>query len=81
MGTEYTQKRFGTIAVEKGFITVDQLVKAMNIQIIEDVEGQKHRPLGSILFDQGLITNAQIDEVLATLSKPWHAEECVAGEA
>ena len=41
----------------------------MNIQIVENVEKGKHRPLGTILFEQGLITNHQIDEVLSSLGK------------
>ena len=69
MGEEILERRFGTIAVEKGFITIEQLVKAMNIQIVENVEKGKHRPLGTILFEQGLITNHQIDEVLSSLGK------------
>ena len=62
-------KRFGTIAVEKGFITVDQLVEALNIQAREDVEGKNHRLLGSILVDQGLMTNSQVNEILETMSQ------------
>jgi hypothetical protein len=69
MVKELLEKRFGTIAVEKGFITIDQLVKAMNIQVVENVEKGKHRHLGTILFEQGLITNQQIDEVLSYLGK------------
>ena len=69
MGEEILERRFGTIAVEKGFITIEQLVEAMNIQIVENVEKGKHRPLGTILFEQGLITNHQIDEVLSLLGK------------
>jgi hypothetical protein len=69
MKKQNTGKRFGTIAVEKGFITVDQLVKALNIQAREDVEGKNHRLIGSILIDQGFMTDSQVNEILETMSQ------------
>ena len=61
------QKRFGLIAVEKGFITTDQLVEAIKIQVLEEIEKGKHRLIGAILFEHGFITLRQIDEVLESL--------------
>jgi hypothetical protein len=69
MTTRGLEKRFGTMAVEKGFITLDQLVKAMNIQILEDVDKGIHRLIGEILLELGFITVPQIDEVLDSLVK------------
>ena len=66
---KYLQKRFGAIAVEKGFITEDQLGEALTIQAKENVEEGKHRLLGRILLEQGLITNSQLDEVLETMNR------------
>jgi hypothetical protein len=37
MAIKRLEKRFGTIAVEKGFITVSQLMDAFEIQVREDV--------------------------------------------
>ena len=34
--------RFGMAAIENGFITMEQLVEAMTIQVREDVEGKPH---------------------------------------
>ena len=62
-------KRFGTIAVEKGFITVDQLTEALNIQARENIEENRHRLIGAILVDMGFITESQIDEILETMSQ------------
>ena len=45
------QKRFGLIAVEKGFITTDQLVEAFKVQVLEEIEKEKHRLIGAILFE------------------------------
>ena len=69
MGNPYTDKRFGTIAVEKGFITKDQLIEAINLQIQQDIDGMEHRLIGSILYSLGYITLDQIDEVLQILKK------------
>lgn len=66
----FKKKRFGTVAVEKGFITLDQLLKAINIQIMENMEEEdQHRLIGTILFEQGLLTTPQIDDVLKALGK------------
>ena len=61
------QNRFGFIAVEKGFITADQLIEAFKIQVMEEIENEKHRLIGAILFEQGYITLAQIEEVLESM--------------
>jgi hypothetical protein len=63
------QKRFGAIAVEKGFITTDQLAVALAIQARENVEEGKHRLLGQILLEQELLTESQIDEILETMTR------------
>ena len=63
------QKRFGTIAVDKGYINEDQLIKALEIQAKENVMESKHRLLGQILLDEGLLTTTQVDEILETMSQ------------
>jgi len=67
MGTEFIDKRFGVTAVEKGFITIDQLFEALKIQITEEIEKKEHRLIGRILYDMELLTLSQIDEVLDTV--------------
>ena len=64
MAIEGLEKHFGTTAVGKGFITFDQLMVALEIQERENMEGKKHRLIGTILFDMGFITLRQIEEVL-----------------
>jgi hypothetical protein len=61
------QNRFGFIAVKKGFITADQLIEAFKIQVMEEIEKEKHRLIGAILFEQGYITLDQIEEVLESM--------------
>ena len=66
---EHHHKRFGSIAVDKGFITKDQLFEALELQARENVEEGKHRLLGQIFVDEGLLTTSQVDEILETMSQ------------
>ncbi len=75
METEQFEKRFGVIAIEKGFITPEQLIEAIKIQVMEDIEDGKHRLIGRILLEQELITIPQIDEVLGSLGKSPEGKE------
>jgi hypothetical protein len=69
METEHLEKRFGIFAVEKGFVTADQVIEALKIQVIEDLERGKHRVIGRILLEQGLMTLDQINSVLKSIGK------------
>jgi hypothetical protein len=69
METQHLEKRFGVLAVEKGIITADQVIEAFRIQVMEDIEKGKHRLIGRILLEQGLITLSQIDDVLKSMEK------------
>lgn len=69
MEMEHLQKRFGVVAVEMGFITANQVIYAMRVQVTEDIEKGKHRLMGRILLEQGLITLPQIDHVLRLMGK------------
>ncbi len=57
-------KRFGAVAIQKGFITLEQLLDAMKDQIVEDLESIERRLIGQILWEKGYISNEQIREVL-----------------
>lgn len=67
MGRQEPEKRFGRVAVEKGFVTPEQILEAMRIQILEEFEQGKHRRIGAILLERRAMTMQQIDEVLAAL--------------
>ena len=62
------EKHFGIIAIEMGFITPDDLIDALKVQVREDVEYREHRRIGEILVAQGKMREEQIQEVLNTLS-------------
>ena len=61
------EERFGNIAVRMGFITPQQLMEALNNQVIEEIRDGKHRLIGQILFELNYMTVEQIEEVLAVL--------------
>ena len=61
------EKRFGNIAVEKGFITLDQLITALEVQVQEEMEKGERRLIGQILLEMNVITSDQIKEVLSFL--------------
>lgn len=61
---EHYEKRFGIIAIETGFISREDLIMALKIQVLEDLSLGSHRLIGSILLDEKLITAGQIQAVL-----------------
>ena len=66
---EHYDKRFGVVAVEKGFITEADVLDAMKVQVQEDISSGKHKLIGRILLERKRITQAQIDEVLKSVTE------------
>ena len=66
---KHHHKRFGTIAVDKGFISEEQLINALELQAKENTIDGKHRLLGQIFLDEKLLTEKQVDEILETMSQ------------
>jgi hypothetical protein len=69
MTIEVHDKRFGVIAVEKRFITKEQLFEALRIQVEEDLSGKPHTLIGIILIKVGYLTPEQADEILSVMMK------------
>ncbi|MFO7784912.1 MAG: hypothetical protein ACQET7_01570 [Thermodesulfobacteriota bacterium] len=61
--------RFGVVAVERGFITPEQLVAALRVQVEENLNESEHRLIGMILLEQGLLTLENIDDILLELER------------
>ncbi len=66
---EHYEKRFGIVAIEKGFISPEDLIEALKIQVSEEIDIGKYRFFGTILLCQDKITARQIDDVVKTLFK------------
>ena len=56
--------RFGTIAIELGYLTRQQLTQALDEQVSDDLNRRPHRVVGAICFDHGWMTPGEIDQVL-----------------
>jgi hypothetical protein len=63
------EMRFGVVAINKGYVTPEQVIEALNIQVKEDISAGKHRKVGMILLEQGHMTLMQVDEVLKELEE------------
>ena len=63
----YPPRRFGLIAIEKGFITTNDLWEALVRQKAEEAGEADPRSIGSIMEEQGRLTASQIEEVLETM--------------
>ena len=61
------RKRFGTVAIQKGFISKEQFVEAMGMQLENEMEGEKALLFGEVLIEMGLMTQEQASEVLETM--------------
>ena len=71
---EHYEKRFGVLAIEKGFITPDELFEALRVQVQDEIEKGTHRLIGEILLDRNSMTPAQIDEVLKLIFERYRAK-------
>jgi len=60
-------KFFGEVALEKRFVTADQLYQALTVQARDKVEGRPERLLGQILLELGHMNEGQIRQVLDVL--------------
>ena len=69
IGMDLPERRFGFIAIEKGFIRADQLWEALIKQRAQETGGTERRPLGMILKDLGYLSVSQINEILQILQE------------
>ena len=66
---EFYEKRFGIIAIERGFISSEELIEALKVQVDQEIEIGKYRLLGEILLYQDRINARQIEDVIKALFK------------
>jgi hypothetical protein len=57
-------KFFGEVALEKRFVSAEQLYEALTLQARDKVEGRPERLLGQILLELGYMKEDQIRQVL-----------------
>jgi len=56
--------RFGSIAVFRKYVTLEQVQRALAEQVEDDVMRKPHRLLGDILLENNLITEEQLKSIL-----------------
>ena len=57
-------RRFGEIAIEKGYVTESQVERALAVQERVDEEGGEHRLIGLVMLSEGYISTTQLIEML-----------------
>ncbi len=67
MEAEDQTERFGTIALTKGYITWPQLLKALEVQIEENISKGEYRSIGPILCDLTFMTKLESKDVLESM--------------
>ena len=76
MSEDSLAKRFGDIALQKKFITKNQLLEAMRVQIENKIEKAEHKLIGAILIELGYMSEDQVNQVLDTMSRPKQELKC-----
>ena len=60
----FIEPRFGDIAITKKFISANQLIQALSVQVREESKNGKHLLIGEILMDYGYMNPFQIRDTL-----------------
>ena len=66
-------RRLGEILIDKGYLSEEQVMRALEIQLEESKEGMWVY-IGEILIKQGIVNEEQVEEGLAVL-KNYKTEE------
>ena len=61
--------RFGMVGVQKGILTPEQVIKALQIQVEENLSTGGHRRIGEILLDRKEIRKKDIEEIMQALRR------------
>jgi hypothetical protein len=64
MKSKGIKRRFGYYAVKRGFISEDQFVEGLRVQVMNEQNGSKYIPIGEIMKMMGYMTEEQVDEIL-----------------
>ena len=61
------RKRFGDLATAKEYVTLAKLKEAIRLQVKEENELEKHRPIGELLVELGFMDLSQVNEIIEEL--------------
>jgi|GEM_PF-3077370 len=68
-GAENFPVRFGMVAVHLGFISAEELKMALIEQVEDDLAERRHRTIGIILYDRGLMTMAELHHTVSEMER------------
>ena len=63
-GTVQEKKLFGEICVERGFVTSQDVGKALAVQAGLRKDGKPHKLIGIIMHEMGMLDNSQLIAVI-----------------
>lgn len=58
------QYRVGSVGVERGLLTREQLVRALMVQSMDDSAHRPHRRLGTVCVEAGYLSPDEVQEIL-----------------
>jgi len=61
--------RFGTLAVELGFVTIEQVLGVISEQVTENHYRKLQKKIGRLMIEKGLMSSTQVDAVLDKLAE------------
>lgn len=70
-----SRKRFGQIAISKGYIEPQHLIDALAIQIESEVNGGRRLLTGEILVEMNLLTQKQVEEIMEEIERSIQQDE------
>lgn len=66
METTCSGSKFGAIAIEKKFVTMEELIEAFMIQVHREMGESVCVEIGDVLVELGYMTQSEVEEVLDT---------------
>lgn len=60
-------RKFGEVVLAKGYCTEHDLARALRIQQEQDKRGERHRLLGILMIEEGILSTTQLIEILKEL--------------
>ena len=61
--------RFGTLSVELGFVTIEQVLRVISEQVTDNHYRKLQKKIGRLMIEKGLMSSKQVDEVLKKLAE------------
>jgi len=61
--------RFGTLAIEMGFVTIEQVLGVIFDQVMNDHYRKQHKKIGRLMMDKGLMSRQEVEAVLEKLAE------------